>query len=287
MNLSEPHVQAAQARSLLDVLDQRARRYTTQAAPRGTVVWRSWGEGPPLVMLHGGAGSWMHWVRNIEALAHGRTLWLPDLPGFGDSDLPREGLDADSIAPIVLDGADTLLEGRSFDLLGFSFGSLVAGYMAKLAPDKVQRMVLAAATGLGIPVGARHEPRPLRGITDEEAREEILRYNLGAIMIHDPAQIDALAVAVQDRSAQRDRVRNRQLARSDAMLRLAPGWRCPVAGIWGRDDGIRLRDPEAFESATAKLGLSAKHILPGAGHWVPFCAAEAFNARVAELLPIG
>jgi 2-hydroxy-6-oxonona-2,4-dienedioate hydrolase len=284
---SEPHVQAAQARSLLDVLDQRARRYTTQATPRGTVVWRSWGEGPPLVMLHGGAGSWMHWVRNIEALAHGRTLWLPDLPGFGDSDLPREGLDADSIAPIVLDGADTLLEGRSFDLLGFSFGSLVSGYMAQLAPDKVNRLVLAAATGLGIHVGARHDLRPLRGITDEEAREEVLRYNLGAIMIHDPAQIDALAVAVQDRSAQRDRVRNRQLARSDAMLRLAPGWRCPVSGIWGRDDGIRLRNPESFESATARLGLRQKHILPDAGHWVPFSAAEAFNALVAQLLPIG
>jgi pimeloyl-ACP methyl ester carboxylesterase len=283
----EPHVQAARARSLLDVLDQRARRYTTQATPRGTVVWRSWGEGPPLVMLHGGAGSWMHWVRNIEALAHGRTLWLPDLPGFGDSDLPREGLDADSIAPIVLDGADALLEGRPFDLLGFSFGSLVSGYMAQLAPDKVNRMVLSAATGLGIPMGSRHELRPLRGISDEEVREDVLRYNLGAIMIHDPAQIDALAVAVQDRSAQRDRVRNRQLARSDAMLRLAPSWRCPVYGIWGRDDGIRLRNPESFETATAQLGLRQKHILPDAGHWVPFSAADAFSAMVEQLLPIG
>jgi pimeloyl-ACP methyl ester carboxylesterase len=31
------------------------------------VVWRSWGSGPPLLLLHGLHGSWMHWVRNVAA----------------------------------------------------------------------------------------------------------------------------------------------------------------------------------------------------------------------------
>ena len=26
----------------------------------GSMVWRSWGEGPPLVLLHGASGSWTH-----------------------------------------------------------------------------------------------------------------------------------------------------------------------------------------------------------------------------------
>jgi len=278
---------AAQARTHLDLLDRQARRFTTQATPQGQVVWRSWGEGPPLLMLHGGAGSWMHWVRNIEALSRVRTLWVPDLPGFGDSDLPREGLDADSLAPIVLDGADELLKGQAFDLLGFSFGSLVSGFMAQAAPEKVERLFMTAATGLGIVVGPGRELRSLRGVTDEQEREDVLRNNLAAMMIHDPAHIDAMAVAVQDRSAQRDRVRHRKIARSDAMLRIAPDWRGPVFGIWGRDDGIRLRDPAAFDALVERLGLREKHVLPDAGHWVQFEAAEAFNALVARLLAAG
>ena len=50
-----------------------------------TVYWRRFGDGPPLVLIHGGHGNWMHWIRNIEVLAQEHTLWIPDLPGFGDS----------------------------------------------------------------------------------------------------------------------------------------------------------------------------------------------------------
>lgn len=51
------------------------------------VRWRRFGTDtakPPLVLLHGGHGSWMHWLRNAEALSAGRTLWLPDMPGFNE-----------------------------------------------------------------------------------------------------------------------------------------------------------------------------------------------------------
>jgi len=279
-------MQTAQAHALLDALDRQASHRTTRAAPRGNVVWRSWGAGPPLVLLHGGAGSWMHWVRNIDALARSRTLWVPDLPGMGDSALPREGLDADTIAPIVLDGAAELLGGAGFDLVGFSFGSLVAGFMAHLAPDKVTRLVMVAGSGLGLPPGPGGALRPLRGITGAREREAVLRHNLSVIMIHDRSHIDALAVAVQDRSAQRDRVRGRKLARSDAMLRIAPTWRCPAVGIWGCDDLLRRRDPEAFDTAVSGLGLRERHLVPGASHWVQYEAPDAFNPLLLRMLAV-
>ncbi|MCZ8108255.1 MAG: alpha/beta fold hydrolase, partial [Burkholderiales bacterium] len=66
-------------------LEASARRVETPCG-EGRMVWRIWGEGPPLVLLHGGYGSWLHWIRTIPAFADRRTLHVPDLPGLGDSD---------------------------------------------------------------------------------------------------------------------------------------------------------------------------------------------------------
>jgi hypothetical protein len=31
----------------------------------GDMVWHVWGDGPPLVLFHGGYGSWTHWIRKV------------------------------------------------------------------------------------------------------------------------------------------------------------------------------------------------------------------------------
>ncbi|HEX6363079.1 MAG TPA: alpha/beta fold hydrolase, partial [Albitalea sp.] len=73
------------------------------------LLWHEWGAGPAVVMLHGGSGSWTHWVRNIAPLAAaGRRVLLPDMPGFGDSPKPPQGHDADALPPWIERGLDTL-----------------------------------------------------------------------------------------------------------------------------------------------------------------------------------
>ena len=69
--------------ALLARLDGAATRHQTPTGA-GNMVWRSWGSGPVLVLLHGGSGSWRHWVRNIEYFARDRRVLAPDLPGLGD-----------------------------------------------------------------------------------------------------------------------------------------------------------------------------------------------------------
>ena len=49
-------------------LDRASRRYTI-ATQEGFAVWRQWGSGPALVMLHGGSGSWSHFYRQVEAFS--------------------------------------------------------------------------------------------------------------------------------------------------------------------------------------------------------------------------
>jgi alpha-beta hydrolase superfamily lysophospholipase len=57
----------------------------------GGMIWHAWGpdNAPTFVLLHGGSGSWTHWIRNIEPLvAEGYRVLAVDLPGFGDSEAP-------------------------------------------------------------------------------------------------------------------------------------------------------------------------------------------------------
>jgi len=71
----------------IGALDRASTRYTTPLVTPlgdGHIVWRCWGEGTPLVLLHGGTGSWLHWIRNVEALSCDMMVVVPDLPGSGE-----------------------------------------------------------------------------------------------------------------------------------------------------------------------------------------------------------
>src|SRR3990172_888777 len=55
---------AASPPDTVDAIARAARRIETPWGA-GTMVWRVWGSGEPLVLFHGGSGSWTHWIRNI------------------------------------------------------------------------------------------------------------------------------------------------------------------------------------------------------------------------------
>ena len=52
----------------VDALARTARKLETSCGD-GAMVWRVWGAGEPLVLFHGGSGSWTHWIRNIPELS--------------------------------------------------------------------------------------------------------------------------------------------------------------------------------------------------------------------------
>jgi pimeloyl-ACP methyl ester carboxylesterase len=122
--------------AVLAAFDRRARRHETPCGA-GSLVWRAWGEGPPVVLLHGADGAWSQWVRNIDALCAGRTVWAVDLPGFGDSALPSAA-DHPAIAQALADGLRRLLgPALPAPVVGFSFGGVVAAHLAALYPQQV------------------------------------------------------------------------------------------------------------------------------------------------------
>ncbi|WP_144113947.1 alpha/beta fold hydrolase [Paraburkholderia sp. BCC1886] len=265
----------------IDELEAQAERHRTPCGDGVHMVWRRWGHGAPVVLLHGGAGSWLHWVRNIASLATHRSVWVPDLPGFGDSDLPPGAHDADTLSPMVLAGMQTLLDDEPYDLVGFSFGALVASCVAAQQPPALRALMLVSVAALGI-VGSPPALKPMRGVEDPAARRDVVRWNLHQMMLHDPKHVDDLAILVQQRSAPRDRVKHRTLALGDALFALAAEWRCKVSGIWGTQDVLYRDQMPALRAAADRLNMADTTFLEGAGHWLQYECAEAFNAWLAE-----
>lgn len=270
-------------------LEALATRIETPCGPDGTMVWRRWSnkkEGPPLVLLHGGSGSWNHWLRNIDVLAAGYTVYAADLPGCGDSALPPGARDADSIHQHVAAGIERVAAGAPVELVAFSFGSLVAGFIAAERPELVKRLHLVGMSGLGL---VRPE-LALMGLTDAmdaATREAVIRGNMEALMVLHPQTLDAAAMALHDANLRRDRLKRRRLSRTPVMLGLQARWQCPVHAIWGRGDVLIPDDAPQLRSLLAQCDLRGLTLVDDAGHWVQYERPAAFHEALLGGLAVG
>lgn len=268
-----------------ELLERSGRRIDVSDGHRVT-VWRCWGAGPAVVLLHGGSGSWNHWVHNIAALAASHTVLVPDLPGYGDSgDLPP-GTTLEELADIVLQALNTVLPGAEpVDLVAFSFGCIVAGQMAAAQPWRVGRLVLVGAVGLGIPRVGQKPLKSWRREPDPALRLQIQRDNLASQMIHDEAHIDALALRLHAHNLERTRFISKPISRSAALLERLREVDLPLFGIWGSGDVTASgRVQELGPLLQAKSPAAQFLVIEGAGHWVQYERPEAFNKALALLL---
>jgi 2-hydroxy-6-oxonona-2,4-dienedioate hydrolase len=250
------------------------------------MVWHVWGNGAPLVLLHGGFGSWTHWLRNIPALAARHRVIAADLPGTGDSAEAPAPYSAESIAAIVADGLRQLLEpGERFALAGFSFGGLIGGHVAAGFGEACRNLVLVGAGGLGLPRGPRPELRSWRHLSDPAERLAAHRDNLALLMLADAGKIDTLAIHLQAENAARGRTRSPPIARTDTLARVLPRVAARIAGIWGERDVTAMHDLPARARLLRSIQPGAPFlVIAGAGHWVQYEAAEAFDAALLSVL---
>lgn len=275
----EPHAE-------LRAMAAAARRTETPCG-NGVLVWRAWGEGRPLVLLHGGSGSWRHWLRNIPAFAKNRLVICPDLPGLGDSDMPPLPASPETIAPILAEGLRVALpEGAGYDLAGFSFGALCAGHLAAFDPDRCLSLTVVGAGALGF----ERSPTELVKVRHLEGtdRDEANRHNLAALMFADATRIDEVALAMQDLHTRRARFKSRGWANTDSLKQAIQRGRAPLAAIYGELDaiarpnvGLRLDLIRGMRAGATAEGI------PGAGHWVSYEAPGPFNAALHRALARG
>jgi 2-hydroxy-6-oxonona-2,4-dienedioate hydrolase len=243
------------------------------------------GAGEPLVLLHGGMGSWNHWTRNIDALAGRFTLYLLDMPGYGDSPaVPRDIPDDDYVALVVATVAEISRE-QPVRLGGFSFGGVIAALVAASLQARVSALSLVGAGGFGkspVALDLRQFPPKEEGPT---ALRAVLRHNLAALMIADPGNITEEAIDLQLANVRRTRFDGRHVSLSDKMPPALKRIPAPVQMIWGELDVLPYPNARARADAASAARPDVRiDLVPGAGHWVQFEAPEAVNSAMLEFL---
>ena len=110
----------------------------------GTVGYRSFGSGPPLVLIMGYGGTMESWdPRFVDALAKHYRVVIFDNAGVGDTQALPAALTIDAMADQTSALIDSLGLGKP-DVLGWSMGGMIAQALAIRHPTQVHRLVLCA-----------------------------------------------------------------------------------------------------------------------------------------------
>ena len=246
---------------------------------------------PPLVLLHGGAGSWEHWVLNVDALATGFRVLAVDLPCYGDS----EAVPWDTPVEDYLTTVETALRemtecATKVHFSGFSFGGFIAADMAVRFGARTGSLSMIGGAGYGKPEGRPFtldsRKRMAERLEREPIESELLamhRENLGKLMIWDKAKIDDWAVAMQARNVARTRFDSRRLSWADGTPSRVGQLSCPVAVIYGEHDAAAIPPiAQRFALCRAAKPDVRTELVPDSGHWAMYEAPEAINRLMLE-----
>jgi pimeloyl-ACP methyl ester carboxylesterase len=271
---------------MLAALDAQATKVETPSG-EGRMVWRIWNAtgGAPVMLLHGGSGSWRHWVKQIPWLAAQRMVIAPDIPGLGESDDPPEPQDPATIAGVLVEGLKRIQpDTAAMDLVGFSFGAITSGHVARLLAPRLRSVTICGAGALGTP----RSPTHLMKVRDKTGAEKVAahRHNLASLMFADPQKIDALALEIQEINSQAARLRSRQFAPSGNLKdALAAATGVPVNAIWGERDAVAWPNLHLRIDALRDARPDARvAVVPGAGHWVAYEAAAETDVLLRDWL---
>ena len=255
-----------------------AERRTTPCGD-GVMQWHLFGDGPPLVLLHGGHGAWTHWIRNIPRLASHFRLYVADMPGHGASSMPPEPLTGPGIAAVISEGLRSMLpDGQTYRAAGFSFGGIIGGCLGARDGTRMESLTICGSNGLGLNRGTLSGFRQWRDLDDPAAVAAAHRKNLEVVMFGDPAHVDGLAVHIQSVNVPSSRVKSRFIADTNILATVLPDVKARLHGIWGARDGYAKmfmgEREDLFRSTQPNCTFD---VIEDAGHWVMYEQADNFN----------
>ena len=253
------------------------------------ICWRSWGEGKALILLHGGYGSWAHWIKQAIPFSKKYKVLIPDMPGFGESDdlpLPHT---PEKIASNI---ADTIQELISKDvqpiICGFSFGGLIAGHLSYSLVERginPEKLILVGPGGLGAKRGEMKNMIPRHSKMTEEEVYQAHKTNLEILMMHDKKKVDEWSVHIQKQNTDAHRIKSRPISSTDTLARILKKQNIPLYVLWGEKDasvGVYLEDRMAIlRNVNNKVRF---HVEFNLGHWIMYENEIIFNKILDDII---
>ena len=249
-------------------------------------IWRPDGDegitGEVLVLLHGGSGSWTHWVRNIEALSTYYEVIVPDLPGLGDAASLAEGYQPQDAVDWVAKGIEQIIGDRRYHLVAFSWGCVVASLLAAMHGNQVKSQILVGPASMG-EMPRRILMKPLIPRTATMTAEEIHnanKENLARLMIYDRRKVDEFAVYLQTENTDRARFRSPRFGTGTFVLDGLKQAIAPLLVLYGEFDAAAYPNIPIREEKLHEIRSDVQfEVVPGTGHWMQYEAAALFNTR--------
>ena len=247
------------------------------------------GEGKPIIFLHGGYGSWAHWVKQVLPFSKNHRVLVPDMPGFGESEdlsLPH------SPEKIASNLADTLEDFISVEdkpiICGFSFGGLISGHLSyeliqrKFCPKK---LILVGPGGLGAKRGDMKTMIARHSKMSEEEIYDAHQTNLKILMIHNSQKIDDFSVHLQKQNTDAHRIKSRPISATDTLTKILEKQDVPLFVVWGEKDasvGVYLEDRMAI---LRKVNKNVRfHVEFNIGHWIMYENENIFNKILEDII---
>jgi proline iminopeptidase len=272
---------------------------TTERAVRGVTLFeRRIGDGPPVVVLHGGPGAHHDYLLpGFDRLATGRTLIYYDQRGGGRSAVPRDVPVGWREQVADLEALRQLWGLEQLALVGYSWGGLLALLYALEHPDRVSHLALVspapcwraaraefesrfAARSAAPRIAAMRAELAASGLKDrdpEAYRRRLFELSVAGYF-HDPGKVGDLTPFRVTGRTQQDVWES--LGDFDLRPRLG-SLRVPAIVLHGDDDPIPAESAE-----TLARGLGAPfHLLPDCGHVPQVEAVEHFTELLDGFLP--
>ena len=249
------------------------------------------GEGAPLFLLHGsgpGVSGWTNWAKTMPAFADKWRVIVPDIAGFGYTELKEDvKYDIKLWVHHLIGIMDTLgIEKASF--VGNSFGGALAVGLAVFAPERVDKLVL-----LGTPAGEFEQTPGLRGAwvyepSLENMRELMEKFPYDKSLITDAMVEERFKASV--REGAQEALRKLLPKPAEEGVTIVRGFpvralekiTAPTLVVHGREDAVV---PPACGLLLAKSIPDADlHLFGRCGHWVQSEQSRRFIALVRDFL---
>ncbi|MEM1049872.1 MAG: alpha/beta hydrolase [Pseudomonadota bacterium] len=240
------------------------------------------GQGFPLVLVHGYLAGGAIWSDQFDHFEHTFDVIAPDLPGFaGSKDIPAPE-SIPGFAEAVLDHLDGL-GVRRFHLIGHSMGGMVVQHMAKIAGQRIEKLVLYGTGPVGV--------LPGRFETIDRSRQRLREEGL-----QETGERIAATWFVNGREAPGFEICRNLAARGtlSAALACLTAWEDwdgtsalkeidnSTLVLWGDcDRSYGWSQPEALWRGIRNASLA---VVPGCGHAVHLEKRSLFNQIVEEFL---